>query len=93
MDEGKLTDAEASFRRASQLSHQSVVQFRLLLEIARCLEKEGSSDKGAAILRQGLIRFNSSAQRGLLLSWISRLDPIKTVPVAPSAPAGGNVPR
>ena len=77
MDEGRLSDAEVSFRRASELSRESVVQFRLLLETARCLEKEGSADKGAALLRQGLIRFNSSAQRGLLLAWISRLDPIK----------------
>jgi hypothetical protein len=93
MDEGKLTDAEASFRRASELSKQQVVQFRLLLETARCLEKEGSADKGAALLRQGLIRFNSSSQRGLLLAWISRLDPIKPAPAAPSATAGGNVPH
>jgi tetratricopeptide (TPR) repeat protein len=93
MDEGKLTDAEASFHRASELSHESVVQFRLLLETARCLEKEGSADKGAALLRQGLIRFNSSAQRGLLLAWISRLDPIKTATTAPSTAVGGNVSR
>jgi uncharacterized protein (TIGR03790 family) len=77
MDEGRLPEAELSFRRASELSRQSVVQFRLLLETARCLEKQGSADKGAALLRQGLIRFNNSAQRGLLLAWIARLDPIR----------------
>jgi len=81
MDEGQLADAEASFRRATELAHLPVVRFRLLLETARCLEKEGHADKGAALLRQGLVRFNSSSQRGLLLAWIARLDPIK--------PAGG----
>jgi uncharacterized protein (TIGR03790 family) len=77
MDEGRLPEAEASFRRASELSKQPAVQFRLLLETARCLEKAGTPGKGAALLRQGLIRFNSSSQRSLLLAWISRLDPIK----------------
>ena len=80
VDEGRLTEAEASFRRASELSRQPAVQFRLLLETARCLEKEGHADKGAALLRQGLVRFNNSSQRGLLLAWIARLDPIKPVP-------------
>jgi hypothetical protein len=36
-------------------------------------------------LRQGLIRFNSSSQRGLLLAWISRLDPIKPAPASATA--------
>lgn len=77
MDEGHMPEAEATFRRASELSRQQIVQFRLLLETARCLEKEGHADKGAALLRQGLVRFNNSSQRGLLLAWIARLDPIK----------------
>jgi uncharacterized protein (TIGR03790 family) len=85
MDEGRLPEAEASFRRASELSQQPAVQFRLLLETARCLEKEGHADKGAALLRQGLIRFNSSSQRGLLLAWIARLDPIKPAGAKPKS--------
>lgn len=88
MDAGKLPEAEASFRRASELSQQPAAQFRLLLETARCLEKQGSADKGASLLRQGLLRFTASSQRGILLAWIARLDPIKTAH-APS-PAGAH---
>ena len=78
MDSGRLREAEESLRSASDLSKEPLLQFRLLLETARCLEKQGSKAKGAALLRQGLIRFTADTQRSLLLNWIARLDAPKT---------------
>jgi hypothetical protein len=62
------------------MSKYPVVQFRLLLEQARAIEKQGDPMRGAAILRQGLLRFTATSQRSLLLSWIARMDPIKPDP-------------
>jgi uncharacterized protein (TIGR03790 family) len=85
MDEGYAAAAAASFRDAAALAKYPVIQFRLLLEQARALEKKGSPDKGSSLLRQGLIRFTAPSQRSLLLAWIARMDPIKTSPqTAPS---------
>jgi uncharacterized protein (TIGR03790 family) len=84
-DAGIYPAAEASFREAGAIARDPRIQFRLLLELARTLEKEGHPEAGAALLRQGLLRFNSSTQRSLLLSWIQRLDPIK--PTSPQNPA------
>lgn len=83
MDAGIFPAAEASFRDAAALAKNNMVQFRLLLEQARAIEKQGDGLRGAALLRQGLIRFTSSSQRGLLLAWIARMDPIK--PAQPSS--------
>jgi len=80
MDAGQLSDAEATFREAYSLAKGTAAPFRLLLETARCLEKENNAAAGAALLRQALVRFSSSQQRGILLSWIGRLDPIKLPP-------------
>lgn len=80
MDAGNLPDAESTFREASSIAAASsgmVVPFRLLLETARCIEKQGRNSDAASLLRQGLVHFTSSSQRGLLLSWIARVDPIK----------------
>lgn len=78
MDAGRPADAEGVFREASTLAKGSLTQFRLLLETARSLEKQGNAQGGAALLRQGLVRFTSSSQRGILLNWIARMDPIVT---------------
>lgn len=79
-DAGVLPAAGASFRDAAAIAKDPRVQFRLLLEQARVLEKQGQPLDGAALLRQGLIHFTSSSQRSLLLAWIQRLDPIKPAP-------------
>lgn len=83
MDAGVLPAAEASFRDAGAMAKDPIIQFRLYLEQARAIEKQGDPQRGAALLRQGLLRFTSSSQRGLLLAWIARMDPIKVVPSAP----------
>lgn len=87
MDAGVLPAAEASFRDAAALANNNAVQFRLLLEQARAIEKQGDGLRGAALLRQGLIRFTSSSQRGILLAWIARMDPIKPAPSSFPAPS------
>jgi hypothetical protein len=76
MDAGKPADAEGVFREASTFAKGPLTQFRLLLETARSLEKQGNAQGGAALLRQGLVRFTASSQRGILLNWIARMDPI-----------------
>lgn len=76
MDSGRPADAEGVFREASGLAKGTVTRFRLLLETARCLEKQGNAQAGAAMLRQGLVHFTTSSQRGILLNWISRMDPV-----------------
>jgi hypothetical protein len=80
MDAGVHPAAEASFRDTAALAKNNAVQFRLLLEQARAIEKQGDGLRGAALLRQGLIRFTTSSQRSLLLAWIARMDPIKPAP-------------
>jgi uncharacterized protein (TIGR03790 family) len=80
MDAGKAGDAEVVFREASAMAKGQVTQFRLLLETARSLEKQGNPTGGASLLRQGLVHFTGSSQRHILLNWISRMDPIVASP-------------
>lgn len=80
MDAGSLPAAEASFRDAGAMAKNPTIQFRLFLEQARAIEKQGDPMRGASLLRQGLLRFTTPSQRGLLLAWIARMDPIKSVP-------------
>ena len=87
MDAGVLPAAEASFALAYKLAKENPVQFRLLLEGARCFEKQGDPAHGASLLRWGLLHFTTSSQRGILLEWIARMDPIKPVPSSSSAPS------
>lgn len=87
MDAGILPAAETSFRDAAALAKNNAVQFRLLLEQARAIEKQGDGKRGAALLRQGLIRFTSSSQQSLLLAWVARMDPIKPAPSSSPATA------
>jgi len=86
LNKGYLPPAEASFREAGQIETNPVIQFRLLLEQARVLEKEGRVFAGAALLSKNLSRFSDTGERGLLLAWIARMDPIKPTPI-PTQPA------
>ena len=94
MDAGLLGAAEVSFRDAGVMAKDQAVAFRLFLEQARAMEKQGAFLRGAALLRQGLLRFNEPPRQRLLLSWIQRMDPVKVespTPIAspqPSTPPG-----
>jgi len=80
MDGGYYAPAETSFHNAGKIATDPRIQFRLLLEEARAMEKQGEAEKGASLLRQGLVRFTGAPERSLLLSWIARMDPIKSTP-------------
>ena len=76
-DAGVLPAAGASFREAGVLARDPRIQFRLLLEQSRVYEKRGKPEKGAALLRHEMVRYNAPEQKSLLLDWIARMDPIK----------------
>ena len=84
LNAGYLPPAEASFRDARKIETNPTIQFRLLLEQSRVLEKEGRGELGAELLRKNLSRFTNMTQQGLLLAWIARMDPIKVIPSTPS---------
>ncbi len=87
MDAGALPAAEASFAMAFKMAKENAVQFRLLLEDARCFEKQGDPAQGASLLRWGLLHYTTASQRGILLAWIARMDPIKPTPSSSPAPS------
>lgn len=87
MDAGALPAAEASFAMAFKMAKENTVQFRLLLENARCFEKKGNPAQGASLLRWGLLHYTTASQRGILLEWIARMDPIKPAPASSAAPS------
>lgn len=80
MDAGELPAAASSFAAAYKLARENAVQFRILLEDARCFEKQGDTAHGASLLRWALLHYTSSSQRGILLAWIARMDPVKPSP-------------
>jgi uncharacterized protein (TIGR03790 family) len=80
MDAGDLPAAASSFAAAYKLARENAVQFRILLEDARCFEKQGDTAHGASLLRWALLHYTSSSQRGILLAWIARMDPVKPSP-------------
>ena len=82
MDAGALPAAEASFAMAFKMAKENPVQFRLLLEDARCFEKQGDAAHGSSLLRWGLLHYTTASQRGILLEWIARMDPIKVTPAS-----------
>ena len=86
MDAGYLASAETCFKDASKLAKDPRVTFRLLLEQARALEKEGDPLQGASLLRRALSDFTSPKERELMLLWIARMDPPKPSPSASSGP-------
>ena len=87
LDAGYFPSARASFEDASAYAKDPGIQFRLLLEQARALEKWGKSDRAASLLREGLNPALSDSQRGLALAWIQRLDPIKVPSPSPTPSA------
>jgi uncharacterized protein (TIGR03790 family) len=79
-DAGVLPAAGASFRDAAKIAKDPKIQFRLLLEQSRVLEKQGKTEKATTLLTEGLSTFTETSQKGLLLAWIARLNPIETSP-------------
>ena len=79
-DAGILPAAGASFRDAAKIAKDPKIQFRLLLEQSRVLEKQGKTEKATTLLTEGLSTFTETSQKGLLLAWIARLNPIETSP-------------
>ncbi len=72
-DAGQLTKAEASFNAAASLTKDPDTAFRILLERARTLEKEGKPARGAALLSKEISLARSDTQRALLDSWLTRM--------------------
>jgi uncharacterized protein (TIGR03790 family) len=79
-DAGELPAAGASFRDAAKFEKNPNIQFRLLLEQARVLEKRGKLDKGMALLMQESKNYENPAQKALLTDWIIRMNPVKPTP-------------
>jgi uncharacterized protein (TIGR03790 family) len=79
-DAGELVAAGASFRDASAFAKDPKIAFRLLLEQARVFEKRGKPEKGVSLLTKALPSFEEPSQKGLLLAWIARMNPIKATP-------------
>ena len=74
-DAGDPARAEGSFRVAASLTKDPAITFRLLLEQVRALEKLGNKMKAISLLSKELDRNRSTAQKKLLLNWMSRIDP------------------
>lgn len=74
MDGGDLIGAEKSFKEAAVFTGNPVIEFRLLLEQARALEKQGRRDVASELLRENISRFNTPDQHALILSWIKRME-------------------
>lgn len=74
MDAGACADAEASFRQAAALTKDPAILFRLLLEQARALEKQGKRDEAAAFLKKGFSKETNTSRQKLLNSWIKRME-------------------
>lgn len=84
MDAGDAAKAEESFRQASTFAGDPAIAFRLLLERARAVEKQGRGKVAASLLRENLPRFSQPDRQALLLSWINRMESPKPAP-APSS--------
>lgn len=92
MDAGSLVDAEKSFLEASTFASDAPISFRLLLEQARAIERQGRGKIAARMLKENLQRFSNPEQQALLHSWIKRMEspapsPTPTLlPLSPSHP-------
>jgi tetratricopeptide (TPR) repeat protein len=87
MDAGDLQNAEMSFQEAMVYTSDPVIEFRLLLERARSLEKQGRGSNACGLLKENLSRFNAPDQHSLILSWIKRMEsPPSSSDLAPSHP-------
>lgn len=89
LDAGDAARAEASFREASTYATDPLVSFRLLLERARAIEKQGRGKMAAGLLKENLQRFTGKEEQSLLKSWIKRMEssPASPVPNFPKASA------
>lgn len=74
MDAGSPADAEQSFHEASALETDALISFRLLLEEARAIEKQGRGKIAASLLKENFRRFTQPEQQALLRSWIKRME-------------------
>jgi hypothetical protein len=74
MSAGKNGLAAESFRNAQPLAKDDSVRFRLLLEQARALEKNGEKTKACNLLRGALPGTKPSARQNLIRSWIRRME-------------------
>ena len=74
MDGRDLIGAEKSFKEAAVFTSEPVIEFRLLLEQARVLEKQGRSAVAMDLLRENITRFKKADQQSLILSWIKRME-------------------
>jgi hypothetical protein len=83
MDQGSLDAAEGSFREANALTKDPTVEFRILLEQSRAIEKQGKGMIAAKLLKENMTRFAQPAQQALLRSWIKRMESSSPTP-APS---------
>jgi uncharacterized protein (TIGR03790 family) len=87
MDAGDLQNAEMSFQEAMVYTIDPVIEFRLLLERARSLEKQGRGNNACGLLKENLSRFNTPEHHSLILSWIKRMEsPPSSSDPAPSRP-------
>lgn len=85
MDAGENTRAEASFREAASLAVDPAIKFRLLLEQARSLEKQGREESAVSLLKENLPHFTQADRQALLRSWIKRIgSPKPSVTPAPT---------
>ena len=74
LDSGDAVHAEESFREAAVFTKDPAISFRLLLEQARSIEKQGRWAIAEGLLQDGLLRFVGADQQNLLHSWIKRME-------------------
>jgi uncharacterized protein (TIGR03790 family) len=74
LDSGDGVHAEESFREASGFTKDPAILFRLLLEQARSIEKQGRWAIAEGLLQDGLLHFVGADQQDLLHSWIKRME-------------------
>ena len=74
MDAGAYADAGTSFKQAATFSKDPAISFRLLLEQARAVEKQGRGHDAAGLLNEHLRSFTLPDQQSLLRSWIKRME-------------------
>jgi len=74
LDAGDAVRAEESFKGASLITTDPMIGYRLLLERARSLEKQGRGKAAASLLKESLQRFIQNNQQALLQSWIRRME-------------------
>ncbi len=84
LDAGDAVRAEESFKAASLIEKNPTILFRLLLEQARAIEKQGRGKVAAGLLKENLGRFAQPDQQALLRSWIKRMESSTNLPGASS---------